>query len=184
MKTLNTIILFTFVFLFLNTPIFADKIAGNSAVITYNITTDAMDNDFFIKKLAIKRVLDKYSAPLSEAADGFINTCKRYELDCFLLPSISGLESTFGRFIYPNSYNPFGWGRGFIMFDSWEDGIDAVGKGLRKEYLDRGALSIQDIGPIYSESPTWAIRVQYFVNEFQREEAKLQLYLNQNIVKL
>lgn len=186
MKTLNTITIFFFLFLFLFfvQHSYAQKIAGNSAVITYNIIAEEKEKSFFLKKLAIKRVLDKYNAPLSEGTDEFIKTCKKYDLDCYLLPAISGLESTFGRFIYPNSYNPFGWGRGYIIFNSWEEGIDAVGNGLRNGYLNRGALSLSEIGPIYSESPTWAIRVQYFINEFQMEEAKLQLYLNENTVEL
>ncbi len=179
-KTIFLLVLF----LVLTRSIYAEKVAGNSAVITYNKTASQRDRNFFIKKLAIKKVLDKYTAPLSEATDGFINTCKRYDLDCYMLPAISGLESTFGLFIYPNSYNPFGWGRGYIMFNSWEEGIDAVGRGLRYSYINRGALSIDQIGPIYSESSTWAVRVQYFINEFQREEAKLQLYLNENTVEL
>ncbi len=160
----------------------AENQAGDSAQLSLSVKIakeEQRAQNLKRKELAIKSVLNRYDSPMADDANSFVEACIKYNLDCYLLPSIAGLESTFGRFIWPNSYNPFGWGRGFIMFDSWEDGIDAVGKGLRKEYLDRGALSIQDIGPIYSESPTWAIRVQYFVNEFQREEAKLQLYLNQ-----
>ncbi|MBI3366801.1 glucosaminidase domain-containing protein [Candidatus Roizmanbacteria bacterium] len=184
MRTIIKTMFLLILLLVFTRPIYAEKIAGNSAVITYNIGALEEKQSFFIKKLAIKRVLNKYNAPLSDATEGFVNTCKKYNLDCFLLPSIAGLESTFGHFIYPHSHNPFGWGRGYIMFESWEEGIDAVGKGLREGYLNHGALSVNEIGPIYSESPTWAVRVKYFINEFEKEEAKLQLYLNENTVEL
>ena len=100
------------------------------------------------------------------------------------MPSIAGLESTFGKFIWPNSYNAFGWARGFMMFENWADGIDTVAKGLRNGYLDKGALTVEDIGPIYSESPTWAIRVNFFIKQFEKEEEKITLLSNQFPVQL
>ena len=163
-------------------PVYGQKVAGNSAVIAYNIYTENNQSHFFLKRLAIRRVLERYNAPLVNESESFIKTCRAYNLDCYLLPSIAGLESTFGRFILPGSYNPFGWDRGYMIFSSWEKGIETVGKGLRDGYLNKGALSLDEIGPIYSESPTWSQRVQYFMNEFNREEAKLQLYLNQESV--
>lgn len=184
MKTINTIILFIFIFLILTRNTYADKIAGNSAVMTYNVNLNEKDKELFIKKLAIKKVLSKYSSPLADSSDSFIITCSTFDLDCYLLPSIAGLESTFGKFIYPNSYNPFGWGGGYIMFSSWDEGIHEVGKGLRENYLSKGVKSIEEIAPIYSESATWAPRVRYFMNQFQKEEDKLQLYLSENTVKL
>lgn len=182
-RTFNTILVI-FLFLFLTRNTYAEKIAGTSAAITYNINPNSKEQELFIKKLSIKKVLDKYNAPLSNQADSFIASCKGYDLDCYLLPSISGLESTFGEYVYPNSYNPFGWGGGTIIFNSWEDGITTVAKGLRENYINKGADSIEQIGRIYSESPTWAPRVRYFMNEFQKEQAKLQLYLNENTVEL
>lgn len=184
MKKIIGTAFFLIILLILSNPVYADKIAGNSAVIAYNTNLANRGSSIFLKKLAIRRVLEKYDAPLADESDSFINTCQRYDLDCYLLPSIAGLESTFGRFIYPYSYNPFGWARGYMMFKSWAEGIETVGRGLRKNYLDKGALSVSEIGPIYSESPTWSTRVQYFINEFHREETKLQLYLNQEPVEL
>ncbi len=182
-KIIKTIFI-VFLFLILARNTYAQKIAGTSAFISYNINSSTYEKNLFTKKLAIKRILEKYSAPLVGETDSFINACSRYDLDCYLLPSIAGLESTFGRFIYLNSYNPFGWARGYMMFGSWAQGIETVGKGLREGYLNKGALSVSEIGLIYSESPTWSRRVQYFMNEFKHEEAKLQLYLNQESVEL
>ena len=136
------------------------------------------------KRLVIKRVLERYGSPMIDSAGGFANTCRSYDIDCYLLPSIAGLESGFGKHIWPDSHNAFGWGRGFLMFDSWDDCIDAVGKGLRKKYMDKGAMTIEQIAPIYSESSTWAPRVNYFMQVFQDEEKKIDLFFSQGSVQL
>ncbi len=184
MRTVIKTIFVVFLFLFLAGSTYAQKIAGNSAIITYNLNLNEKEKELFIKKLTIKKVLDTYSAPFSDSADSFMKACTSYDLDCYLLPSIAGVESTFGKFIFPNSYNPFGWGRGYIIFSTWDKGISEVGKSLHENYSVKGAHSVEQIAPIYSESPAWAPRVRYFMNEFQKEQEKLQLYLNENIVEL
>ena len=165
----------------------AEIIAGGSAPLVYNSFISSIDIEQLHQKklkIAIETVLKKYNSPMSEESDSFIKACIKYQIDCYLLPSIAGLESTFGKFIWPNSYNPFGWARGYMMFDSWDEGIDTVAKGLRKGYLNKGALTVEDIGPIYSESPTWAVRVNYFINQFEKEEEKMSLLSDQLPVKL
>lgn len=184
MRKLTKTILFLIIFFLSAKNVSAEIAAGASARLSYNQSTNNSTLNFTIKKVTIKRVLDRYSSPLSEAADAFIQSCKGYDLDCYLLPAISGLESTFGKFILPNSYNPFGWGGGYIMFDKWDDSIDAVGKGLRQNYINKGADSVEKIAPIYSESLTWSPQVRYFMLQFEKEEAKVRLLLDQNTVKL
>jgi len=180
-------LLLTILLLIFTQPVSADLVAGNSANMYYTESDGASftnDQTYFIKKRAIKNYLSKFQTPLIDHVDAFIQACQLYNLDCYLLPSIAGLESTFGKFIWPNSYNAFGWARGFMMFDSWEQGIDTVGKGLRKGYLNKGALTVEDIGPIYSESPTWAVRVNFFINQFEKEEKKMSLLSGQLPVEL
>lgn len=185
MEKITTVIFITILFLANVVPANAEKTAGHSATMAYNFYKSNNYNTLFLKKLVIKRVLEKYDSVLVENADAFINTANDYDLDFYLLPSIAGLESQFGKFIWPNSYNPFGWGVGKIMFEDWDHGINIVGKGLRENYIDKGANSIEDIGYIYAnKSETWAGRVTYFINEFKAEEEKLELILNSNTVKL
>jgi len=159
----------------------AQLIADSSANISYN-NEIGLHNSLFVKKLAMKRILEKYNSPLKDEVDSFISACQKYDLDCFLLPSISGLESTFGKFILPASHNPFGWGGGYIMFGNWGEGIEAVAKGLRNNYINKGALDIYQIGRIYSESPTWSPRILYFMNEFNKEEQNILLFSSKNRV--
>lgn len=166
----------------------AENIAGSSAAImTSNNKIKATviaERDLMVKKKTIKSLIDRYNSPMGDSIDGFLATCERYNLDCYLLPSIATLESTLGRFVWPDSYNAFGWGGGYIMFDNWNEGIDAVGKGLRNNYINKGALSIEQIGKIYSESPTWAQRVVWIKRQFEIEEEKNQLYLDSVGVQL
>ncbi len=175
-----TIILFS-----LPKAVQAEEIAGRSATMAYNTTDAALkQKDLFIKKMAIKRVLEKYDSPLARSVNAFMDSCVQYDLNCYLLPSITGLESTFGKFIYPDSYNGFGWDGGYMKFASWEAGINIVAQGLRQNYIGKGAKSVYQIGFLYSESPTWALRVQYFMNQFVVEEQNLQLLLDQKTVQL
>lgn len=187
MKNFITTIIISLLFFISAVSVKAEVIAGASAPLVYNSFISINDIEQLRQKKiksAIETVLKKYNSPMSNESDSFVKACVKYQIDCYLLPSIAGLESTFGKFIWPNSHNPFGWARGYMMFDNWESGINTVAKGIRNGYLSKGALTIEDIGPIYSESPTWATRVNYFKNQFEREEEKLSLLSSQFPVQL
>lgn len=141
----------------------------------FSISAKKLDTkEYLIKKVTIFNMLEKHNSPFKTDADAFMKACITYNIDCYLLPSISGLESTFGKFIYPESHNPFGWGGGLIMFNSWEDCFMAVAAGLRNNYINKGADTIDKIAPIYAESKTWAPRVTYFMNRFMEEEQEVR----------
>lgn len=187
MKNLIALIIFSLLFFLSAVSVKAEIIAGASAPLAYNSFISSIDIEQLRQKnigIAIKSVLERYNSPMAGESESFVKACIKYQIDCFLLPSIAGLESTFGKFIWPNSYNAFGWARGYMMFDSWENGIDTVAKGLRNGYLNKGALTVEDIGPIYSESPTWAIRVNYFKRQFEKEGEKMSLLSSQFPVQL
>lgn len=187
MKNIITLTLFSLLFFLSAIPAKAEIIAGASAPLTHRSFIDTKDIEQLQEKklqIVIESVLKRYNSPLSGESEAFVKTCIKYQIDCFLLPSIAGLESTFGKFIWPNSYNPFGWARGYMMFDSWSAGFDTVAKGLKNGYIKKGALTVEDIGPIYSESPTWAIRVNFFINQFEKEEEKMTLLSDRFPVQL
>lgn len=147
-----------------------------------NISNNNRIEDLFLKTKAIENIFIKYQSPLVDDASQFIYICQKYQLDCYLLPAIAGLESTFGRFVYPQSFNPFGWGGGYIMFRDWNESIETVAKGLRENYLNKGADNVEKIGAIYSESPTWAQRVKFLKEMFVQEEKRLEyLFTNKNL---
>lgn len=178
---------FTALFLLSACSIKAEIIAGGSAPLTHQSFIADKDVESIKEKelkIIIESVLSKYNSPLTGESESFIKACIKYQINCYLLPSIAGLESTFGKFIYPNSYNPFGWGRGYIMFANWSEGIETVAKGLKNGYVKKGAETIEEIGSIYAESPTWAIRVNWFIKQFEKEEEKLTLLSDQFPVQL
>lgn len=188
MKKLFTIILISLIFFLTAKSVSADFEAGSSAAMKKNSVSISAQNNFDTNKAykikkVMQNILKRYNSPLVGEVDSFVNACMTYNLDCYLLPSIAGLESTFGQFIWPGSNNPFGWGRGMIEFKDWNEAISTVAKGLRNNYIDKGADNLEDIGHIYSESSTWTVRVQYFINVFNKEEENLELFLSTNPVK-
>lgn len=123
---------------------------------------------------ALKNIFNKYSSPLAEYSGIFVAEADKYGVDWRLLPAISGLESSFGLYLMPESYNGYGWGGGYIYFEDWEDGIATINKTLRENYMDKwNARDVWSIGPIYAESKTWSVRVNSFMNEIEQEYSRL-----------
>ena len=118
----------------------------------------------------LRTFLNSQNSPMAKDAEAFVKYADQYNLDWKLVVSIAGLESGYGKHVPAGSYNGWGWGysNGTVMhFSSWEEGIEAVSKGLRQNYIDRGANDVYAIGRIYAASPTWATRVQYFMNKLE-----------------
>lgn len=166
MKMKNIVIGLALIVALATKPVMAQETASSAA------TT------YLVKYLTIKKVLTKYNAPLASEAKAFTNTCIKYNIDCYLLPAISGLESGFGRYTAVGSHNPFGWGGGYIYFESWSHGIDRVGSGIKTGYYDRGLTTPYLIGPVYAESPTWAARVSTYVAQFQEAETETKEHID------
>lgn len=146
--------------------------SGSSASLQTSLSLKDNDN----RAKILKKFLEKYSSPLALHSQTFINNADKYDLDWRLVASISGVESTFGKFIPYNSYNGWGWGiygENTIYFSSWEDGIETVSKGLKENYINKwGAENVYEIGSIYAASPRWAGNVTFFmekITEFQIE---------------
>lgn len=111
--------------------------------------------------------LAKYKSPLVPYASQFIEAADAYGLDWRLVPAITGLESTFGRQIPAGSYNAYGWANGAYYFNSWEESIWHVNRILKEKYVDRGAVTVWQVGKIYAASPTWASRVASFMEKIE-----------------
>ncbi|MBI2641699.1 glucosaminidase domain-containing protein [Candidatus Roizmanbacteria bacterium] len=179
MKIILGIVFFLLLFLLSPSAVYSEEVVSGASAQVYDTSMNKSERKSLIKKqFVIKKMLEKHRSPLVIAVDDFIEACQKYNLDCYLLPSISGLESTFGKFIYPASFNPFGWDGGSMLFPSWREGILTVAQGLRENYINKGAQTIEQIAPIYAESPTWAERVSYFMDQFSNEEYKIELFLD------
>lgn len=128
--------------------------------------------DFIVdnRQEILRDYLEKFNSPLADYADEFIYSADAFGLDWRLLPAITGVESTYGKFIPKNSYNAYGWNNGVYKFKSWPDSIWYVSKALKENYLDRGANTVDKIARIYAPpSPTWTAKVKSIMRKIDKE---------------
>lgn len=168
MKKILIIITLLLIALATAKPVHADwpAVAGTSATPSFALATvDTRANQ-------LKSFLDAYDSPLSAEAGFVIAEADRLNLDWKLVAAIAGTESTFGKHVPANSYNAWGWAiftgeQDGKHFTSWKDGITTVSEGLRYNYIDKGAKTIEQIGRIYAASPRWAGNVHFFINAIE-----------------
>jgi hypothetical protein len=132
------------------------------------------------KAIVLQNFLARYDSPLQYHAQDFVDAAEKYDLDWRLVASISGVESTFGKHI-PGGYNGWGWGgSNLIMFDSWPDAINTISYTLKYKYVDKGLKDPYQMNRIYAASPTWGVRVDYFMQKIgsvQKSSKIERLYL-------
>lgn len=168
MKKKLIIVLFVLLIpLFIPQQTFAIKASGSSATLV--LADKPIREDTRAKIL--KSFLTSYNSPLADHAESFVQTADEHNIDWRLVASISGVESTFGKQIPSNSYNAWGWGiygDNVIRFSSFDEAIQTITKGLRQRYINEWkAEDVYDIGRYYAASPTWAQRVEFFMNKIE-----------------
>lgn len=140
------------------------------------LRSDIVENEPDHRAQILESYLDANGSPLAPHAKTFVQQADKYNLDWRLLVSIAGLESTYGKHIPANSYNGWGWGynNGTVKhFSSWDEAIEEISRGLREGYLKEVEGSDPyTIGPTYAASPTWAVRVTYFMNRLEEYKAR------------
>ena len=147
-------------------PVFAHEEESDGAA---RMTTfkDLSDNRANI----IRGYLHQFNSPLEDEAQTFVREADKNNIDWKLVVAIAGTESTFGKHIPGGSYNAWGWGvftgaQDGVHFTDWKDGIVQVSQGLRKNYIDRGATNIYDIGWIYAANGiSWGDHVNFFMQQ-------------------
>lgn len=111
----------------------------------------------------IRTYLANRNAPLAEYAEEFVKAADEYGIDYRIVAAISVIESGGGK----NNFRPYnGWGWGKMTFESWEDGIWTVSKGIAK-YYSRGLTTPKLISTYYCppNAINWANKVQYVMNQ-------------------
>lgn len=135
------------------------------------LTLDKIESKKLDRKAKILAAyLGRFNSPMQYHAQDFIDASNEYNLDWKLLPSIAGVESTFGKQI-PGGYNAWGWGvygDQAIYFNSWRNGMFIIAKGLRENYLNKGLTDPYAINRIYAASPFWGKNVTYFMGDLQK----------------
>lgn len=121
----------------------------------------------------IRQYLARYNSPIVHMADYLVAKADEYGLDYRLLPAIAQQESNLCKIIPPETYNCWGWGihsRGTLGFESYEEAIDTVMTGLKKEYIDKGLTTPDTIWKKYtpgSPDGAWAKGVNKFMSDMQ-----------------
>lgn len=99
----------------------------------------------------------------------------QYELDYRLLPSIAMQESNLCKVIPEGSYNCLGLGihaRGTWGFQSFEENFDAAARILKKEYIDKGYVTPEEIQKKYTPNSngSWQFAVNHFMDRIASGE--------------
>lgn len=118
----------------------------------------------------LRTFLQKYNSPMVDNVDTFILVADKYGLDYRLLPAISCMESTCGHRLIPGTYNAWGWGiygKNVISFESFDEGIERVGKGIYEGYVLKGLDTPRKMAPVYTppRSGHWLSGVTTFMNQ-------------------
>lgn len=121
----------------------------------------------------LRQYMDQYESPLSPYASYIVQKADQYGIDYRLLVAIARKESGMCKIIPPGGHNCWGWGihsEGTLGFDSYEEAIETVTKGIKENYYDKGYVEPNEIMQKYTpHSPEgiWAVNVQNFMDEME-----------------
>lgn len=130
------------------------------------------------REKVLKSFFSKLNSPLEPHSKKFVEIADTYGLDYRLLPAISCMESTCGKRMIPESYNPFGWGiygNTYVSFVSFDEAIETVGRELTENYIMRGLDTPSKIAPVYTppNHTNWLNGVNYFIGVIQSLEEQI-----------
>lgn len=116
----------------------------------------------------LKNFFRKYNSDLYDYADLIVKVSDEYKFDYRLLPAIAMQESNLCRVIPDDSHNCWGWGiygTTVTKFDTYDEAIETVAKGIKTHYIDHGLLTATAIMEKYTPSSkgSWAHGVNTFL---------------------
>lgn len=143
----------------------AAPFAGNSAYETEVKLSDS-------RVANLKSFFRKYNSVLYNSADLIVQVSDRYQFDYRLLPAIAMQESNLCRVIPDDSHNCWGWGiygDTVTKFDSYDEAIQTVAKGIKRDYIDKGLVTASSIMQKYTPSSngSWAHGVNTFLRALE-----------------
>ncbi len=127
---------------------------------------------FNFKVANLEGFFKKHDSPLFDHAEFIVRTADKYKLDYRLVPAIAMQESTLCKNIPKNSYNCWGWGiygNKITRFESYEQAIETVSKGLKENYIDQGLVTTYQIMQRYTPSSngSWANAVNWVIRHIE-----------------
>lgn len=145
--------------------VFASLPIDTPSINGYAISADARPE-------IIRQYLASYNSPLEPLAGKIVEAADKYGLDYRLITAIAQQESNLCKIIPQETYNCWGWGihsKGTLGFDSFEEGIETVSKGLKEEYVDKGYTTPEEIMAKYTplSNGSWAFGVNKFMGDME-----------------
>ncbi len=151
-----------FLFLLLPRAASAQGVVSGSAFLK---NQPKKEEDLDIRLLLLNSFLKKKGSPLADYSADFIRVADEQGLDWRLLPAIAGLESSYGKRLIQSSFNPFGWGGGYIYFEDWANGFEKVARGLNRGPYPESKSPLA-LGPVYAPpNPKWGYLVSNIMNQ-------------------
>ncbi len=144
-------------------------LAEGSASVVNTLTAEVkIEEDRRVEIL--EAYLKSKNSPLADSAETFVEVADEYGLDYRFLPAIAGIESNFGQAQLDGSYNPFGWGGGYVYFESFDEGIRTVAYELYERCIKLGIDTPAEIGPSYCPPNylRWIAAVEGFMGEISQ----------------
>lgn len=121
-----------------------------------------------IRVANLKYFFRKYESVLYDKSEFIVKMADQYKLDYRLIPAIAMQESGLCKNIYEGSHNCWGWGiygGKVTRFDSYEEAIETISRGLKINYIDKGLVTPEDIMRKYTppSAGSWAFGVNFFL---------------------
>lgn len=122
------------------------------------------------RPITVEAYLKTYASPLQGLGDFIVRTSDKHGVDPYLVVAIGQQESNLCKIIPDDSHNCWGWGihsEGTLKFDNYEEAIQAVIRGLKSDYLDKGYTTPEQIMDKYTplSNGSWAQGVNQFLAE-------------------
>jgi hypothetical protein len=120
----------------------------------------------------IRKYLRYYYSPLEPYANILVSEADKNNLDYKLLTAIAQQESNLCKKMPAGTYNCWGWGihsEGTLAFDNYEEGIGIVSDGLKRDYIQDGLTSVEEIMGKYTplSNGSWADGVNKFMEDIE-----------------
>ncbi len=134
------------------------------------VSGSVIGTDVRVAKLS--KYFELNDSPLAAHSYLLVTIADTYNLDWRLIPAIAQKESGGCHVIPTDSHNCWGWGihsKGTLKFNTYEEGIKAVGKGLKENYIDKGYKTTDEIMSKYThaDSTTWATDVNMYMDQLK-----------------
>jgi len=151
---------------------FVNRLYGALPPQTDEITLKAKTDD--ARCLLIEKYLKKYSSPLIPYSNLLCEVALKYNLDYRLMVAIAQQESNLCKNSPPEWYNCWGWGihsKGTKTFESYQEAIETIAKGLKEKYCDKGycndpCLMMKKYTP--RSNGSWCFGVKQFMEEIDQ----------------